>query len=93
MTQTHLQAASWAIEVANAITAQGDARAFDVPLLLRDAAHRVLQLTAVNADLLAALEEAEKTLTALGFDGELGDMPNPVLDNARRAIWAAKGDA
>jgi len=43
--------------------------------------------------LLAALKEAEQTLTALGFDGDLGDMPAPVLDNARLAIQDATSES
>ena len=89
MNQTHLQAASWATEVANAIEAQGDARAFDVPLLLRDAAHHIRRLTAVSADLLAALEAV------------LAEAPEPdrldyeyrdALASARAAPAKAKGE-
>ena len=82
MTQTHLQAASWATEVATAIAAQGDARAFDTPLLLRDAAHHIRRLTAVNADLLAACERL------VAWDASSGDVAliSEACSRARAAL-------
>jgi hypothetical protein len=60
-------------------------------------ADKILQLTAINADLLAALEGCADALEASEAyeterTGEYNAMPSPELDNARAAIARAKGE-